>query len=64
MIVFDDIQDFGLGIEAEIISTKAEEEKALLEIETLFNELGVKKNQILPISTTITAIIMEQRSRF
>jgi predicted adenylyl cyclase CyaB len=63
-VLFDDIKDFGLGIEVEILSTKAKEEEAMSEIEKFFEELGIRKNNIIPKNSTITAILMKQKSRF
>lgn len=59
-ICIEDIKDFGLGIEVEIITDEEHSEEAKSRIIELLGKLGVGKDDIVPKS--ITNIIMHQRA--
>ncbi len=61
-ILLEDIRDFGLGVEVEILSSKADSDKAKKEIDDFFKFAGVRKDQI--VSKSITNIIMKTKSKF
>jgi len=59
-ICLEDIVDFGLGIEVEVMTTKEESESSIQRIKKLFTTLGISNEDILPKS--ITNIIMHERA--
>jgi predicted adenylyl cyclase CyaB len=59
-ICLEDIVDFGLGIEIEIMSTKKEARNAKKRIRALISALDISEQDIVPKS--ITNIIMHQRA--
>ncbi len=61
-ILLEDIRDFGLGGEVEILSSKADSDKAKNEIDDFFRSAGVRKDQV--VSKSITNIIMKTKSKF
>ncbi len=61
-IVLEDIEDFGLGIEAEIMTSKEKEEEAKARIDRTLSDIGVRKDKI--VEKSITNIIMHEKARF
>jgi len=59
-ICLEDIKDFGLGIEVEVMTTQEESETVKEKIKAFLKSLGVKDEDIVPKS--ITNIIMHQRA--
>lgn len=59
-ICLEDIKDFGLGIEVEVMSTQEASERIKEKIKAFLKSLGIKDEDIVPKS--ITNIIMHQRA--
>ena len=61
-IVLEDIEDFGFGVEAEIMTSKEKENEAKARIDRVFSDIGIGKDKI--VKKCITNIIMHERSQF
>ncbi len=61
-IVFEGIDDFCKGVEANIIHSKEKEEGAKARIDRVLSSMGVGKDKI--VEKSITNIIMHERSKF
>ncbi len=61
-ILLEDIKDFGLGIEAEIITTKDESDAAKAKIDNTMAKIGITNSKI--VEKSITNIIMREKSHF
>lgn len=61
-INIEDIKDFGLAIEYEIITSKDNSESAKEEIMKLMDLMGVSRSKIVPKS--ITNILMKEKAKF
>jgi adenylate cyclase class IV len=59
-ICLEDIVDFGLGIEVEIMTTKEGSESSIQKIKKLLASLGISDEDIVPKS--ITNMIMHERA--
>ena len=59
-ICLEDIQDFGLGIEVEVMATQEDSERVKQRIKTFLKSIGVQEKDIVP--KRITNIIMHQRA--
>lgn len=59
-ICLEDIKDFGLGIEVEIMTTEEDSESSKNKIKMFLHSIGVRDEDIVPKS--ITNIIMHQRA--
>lgn len=59
-ICLEDIKDFGLGIEVEVMATQEESEEVKQKIKTFLKSIDVQEEDIVPKS--ITNIIMHQRA--
>lgn len=59
-ICLEDIKDFGLGIEVEVMTTQEESETVKENIKAFLKSLGINDEDIVPKS--ITNIIMHQRA--
>lgn len=59
-ICLEDIKDFGLGIEVEVMATQEESEEIKQKIKTFLKSIDVQEEDIVPKS--ITNIIMHQRA--
>ncbi len=59
-ICLEDINDFGLGIEVEVMATQEESEEVKQKIKTFLKSIDVQEEDIVPKS--ITNIIMHQRA--
>lgn len=62
LIIAEDIKDFGLGLEIEIMTTKDKTEEAKEKIKKYLSSIGIAEDKIVPKS--ITNIIMREKSRF
>lgn len=62
LIILEDIKDFGLGLEIEIMTEREKTGEAKEKIKTFLNKIGVGEDKIVPKS--ITNIIMHQKARF
>ena len=61
-IALEDIEDFGLGVEAEIMVSKEKENKAKARIDRVLSSIGVGKGKI--VEKSITNIIMREMAKF
>ena len=61
-IAIEDIEDFGLGIEAEIMTTKNKEDSAKAKIDRILSEIGIDSSKI--VEKSITNIIMREKAKF
>lgn len=61
-VILEDIKDFGLALEIEIITQKEKSKEAKEKIKKFLAKLGIGEDKIVPKS--VTHIIMEQRARF
>ncbi len=61
-IFLEDIDDFGLAIEVEIMATEDEDDEAKRKIGGLFDRLNISSDKIVPKS--ITNIIMREKAEF
>ena len=61
-VFLEDIRDFGLGVEVEILSSKSDSDKAKKEIDDFFRSTGIREDQV--VSKSITNIIMKTQSKF
>lgn len=61
-IALEDIEDFGLGVEAEIMTAKEKEDEAKERIDRALSDIGVGKDRI--VEKGITNSIMRERARF
>ncbi len=59
-ICLEDIKDFGLGIEVEVMATQEESDEVKQKIKTFLKSIDVQEEDIVPKS--ITNIIMHQRA--
>lgn len=61
-IIVEDIKDFGVGLEIEIITSKENTEKAKSKIKKFLSSIGIGEEKIVPKS--ITNIIMREKAKF
>jgi len=61
-LFLEDIEGFGLGIEAEIMTTKEKGETAKAEIDRIFGSLGIPEDKV--VKKSITNLIMRLHSKF
>ncbi|MEM0143308.1 MAG: CYTH domain-containing protein [Candidatus Parvarchaeum sp.] len=61
-VILENIQDFGLGVEAEIITTKDKGDEAKAKIDEILSRLGIDNSKI--VKKSITNIIMHERAQF
>lgn len=61
-IILENIEGFGLGVEAEVITSREKGERAKVEIDAIFRKLGISDAQVVPKS--ITNLIMKINSKF
>jgi len=61
-ICIDNITDFGLVVEVEVITTQAESQKAKNEIRDFFSKFGIEKDQI--VTKSVTNQLMREQSLF
>jgi len=62
LVNVEDIKNFGLGLELEIMATKADAEAAKEKLKDVLKKLGIDEAEIVPKS--ITNIIMHEQSKF
>lgn len=62
LIILEDIKDFGLGLEIEIMTNPEKAEEAKEEIRQFLKKMGIGEDKIVPKS--ITNIIMHEKARF
>lgn len=62
LVIVEDIKDFGLGIEVEIMTSKEKTEVAKEEIKNFLTSIGIGPEKIVPKS--ITNIIMRKKAKF
>ncbi|ASI13620.1 CYTH-like superfamily phosphatase [Candidatus Mancarchaeum acidiphilum] len=61
-ILLEDIEDFGLGVEAEIITNKEDSDAAKEKIDKVLAKIGISKSDI--VEKSITNRIMKEKSYF
>ena len=61
-IALENIEDFGLGIEAEIMTTKDKEDSAKAKIDEVLSEIGIDSSKV--VEKSITNIIMREKAKF
>jgi adenylate cyclase, class 2 len=61
-VLVEDIEGFGPALEIEVMTDRANSEKAKKRIKELFDRLGIKPDQIVPKS--VTNLIMKKRAKF
>ncbi|OJT94792.1 putative adenylyl cyclase CyaB [Candidatus Micrarchaeum sp.] len=61
-ISLENIEDFGLGIEAEIMATKDKEDSAKAKIDEVLSEIGIGSSKV--VEKSITNIIMREKAKF
>lgn len=61
-VILEDIEDFGLGVEAEIMTTKDNEDSAKAKIDRVLSDIGIDSSKI--VEKSITNIIMRERAEF
>ena len=61
-ISLENIEDFGLGIEAEIMTTKDKEDSAKAKIDEVLSEIGIGSSKV--VEKSITNIIMREKAKF
>ena len=61
-VILEDIEDFGLGVEAEIMTTKDNEDSAKAKIDKVLSDIGIDSSKI--VEKSITNIIMRERAEF
>ena len=61
-ISLENIKDFGLGIEAEIMTTKDKEDSAKAKIDEVLSEIGIGSSKV--VEKSITNIIMREKAKF